>query len=353
MDYERIHKELVEYCKTTTPRERLFRRNKSDPRLVDPYIYTEIHHIIPKHNSGDDSSENLVKLLPEEHYLIHLLRYKWLGNRFDFLACRFMINGYMNKGQLRGFIPSRVTSKMIASFKQKVYLFRKETGWHSDEGIASISKARKGTYPVKCVNTGEIVGSFDREHPKILSGEWVHHSTGQTTGKDKDGNTIILPSGYFKENPDCKLYTCSYAGNGTGSENTNYKGISDKDKEFLISLIPLCVDENTKNVMLKNMVNVFNEHYFEPNGFKRISRAWIANHLGAPEEVVEQYNRNHKQELIYNPYYRSIAHRQEMSNFGKSRNWVTKKGKSKLISSCELQQYLDKGYTRGRNVAKN
>lgn len=304
MDYKKIHDDLIDYCKKTSAKERLIKRNKLDPRLNDEYIYTEKHHIIPKHVGGNDSFSNLVVLLPEEHYMIHLLRYKWEKHRYDFLACRFMINGYVGKTSLVDCIPDKVTSKMIASFKQKIYLFRKHTGWQSPEGIKSISKARTGTFPVKCAKTGDIIGSFDRNHPKILSGEWVHHSKGNTTGKDMDGNSVVLPAGYFKDNPDCELYTCSYAGLGVGTENTNYKGISDKDKEFLINLLPLCVDRDTKNVLSKNIVKVFNEKYFLLNGFKPISHVWVANHLGKIKDIVSQYNEKFNSDLIYNQYYR-------------------------------------------------
>lgn len=53
--------------------------------------YTETHHIVPRCMGGDDSSTNLVKLTPEEHYLAHLLLCKCHpGNKKLLFAARMM-----------------------------------------------------------------------------------------------------------------------------------------------------------------------------------------------------------------------------------------------------------------------
>ncbi|NDE11305.1 MAG: HNH endonuclease, partial [Chitinophagia bacterium] len=78
-------------------KERISNRNLNDKRLNEDYIYTEKHHIIPRHAGGNDNVLNLAEMLPEEHYMAHLLRYKAYNDRNDFLAIRFMVNGYINK----------------------------------------------------------------------------------------------------------------------------------------------------------------------------------------------------------------------------------------------------------------
>lgn len=45
------------------------RRNRSLPKDV----YTEKHHIIPRSLGGDNSKDNLIVLLPREHFIAHLL----------------------------------------------------------------------------------------------------------------------------------------------------------------------------------------------------------------------------------------------------------------------------------------
>lgn len=50
--------------------------NKAKSRIIDDSIYTENHHIIPKSMGGRNTKDNLVKLLPKEHYICHLLLVK-------------------------------------------------------------------------------------------------------------------------------------------------------------------------------------------------------------------------------------------------------------------------------------
>lgn len=56
MNYQKIHDALIARAKT---------------RTLDGYY--EVHHIIPRCMGGNDETSNLVKLTPEEHYVIHQL----------------------------------------------------------------------------------------------------------------------------------------------------------------------------------------------------------------------------------------------------------------------------------------
>lgn len=47
-------------------------------RLLDPTVYYEKHHIIPKSCGGSNSKENLVSLTAREHFICHLLLPKML-----------------------------------------------------------------------------------------------------------------------------------------------------------------------------------------------------------------------------------------------------------------------------------
>lgn len=49
---------------------------KARARVTNPVEYYERHHVLPKCLGGDDSSDNLVDLTPEEHYTAHLLLVK-------------------------------------------------------------------------------------------------------------------------------------------------------------------------------------------------------------------------------------------------------------------------------------
>lgn len=48
-------------------------------------VYVEIHHIIPKSLGGDDVDENLISLLPREHFIAHLLLTKMVANKNDMI----------------------------------------------------------------------------------------------------------------------------------------------------------------------------------------------------------------------------------------------------------------------------
>lgn len=61
MNYKKIYESLIQKAKN---------------RITNGQTYYERHHIIPKCMNGTDNKDNLVHLLPEEHYIAHLLLVK-------------------------------------------------------------------------------------------------------------------------------------------------------------------------------------------------------------------------------------------------------------------------------------
>jgi hypothetical protein len=61
MNYQRIYDNLID---------------KAKYRVLENGIYYETHHILPRCLKGTDDPENLVALLPEEHYVAHQLLVK-------------------------------------------------------------------------------------------------------------------------------------------------------------------------------------------------------------------------------------------------------------------------------------
>lgn len=61
MDYKKIHDLLIDRAKE---------------RINEDIEYYEVHHILPKCIGGTDVPSNLVKLTPEEHFIIHMLLVK-------------------------------------------------------------------------------------------------------------------------------------------------------------------------------------------------------------------------------------------------------------------------------------
>jgi hypothetical protein len=223
MDYKKLYYKLCNYCKTVDITERMKVRDKLDERLYKEYIYTENHHIIPKHAGGKDVHHNLVRMLPEEHFMAHLIRYKAYNDKNDFISVRFMINGFLNKSYITD-IPKKTMNKMIGRYKQKVGEFRKNHTWHTSEGVKRISESKQGTMPVVDSITGDKIGSVPTNHPNVLSGKWVHHSSGKVSVTDLDGNKKYISSVEYQNNKD--IYKPN-SGDTNGIKNPRYSGITD------------------------------------------------------------------------------------------------------------------------------
>jgi hypothetical protein len=86
--------------------------NKAQHRQLDSY--SESHHIIPKSLGGSNTSENLVKLTPREHFICHLLLTKMVEstNKNKMIYALWMMNKGNSKQQR-----IKVTSKTYSMMK--------------------------------------------------------------------------------------------------------------------------------------------------------------------------------------------------------------------------------------------
>lgn len=235
MDYKKIYDEFIKYCKNTTIRERLQKRSPNDSRLSKKNIYTEAHHIVPRHAGGGNTLSNLVELLPEEHLFAHKLRYKGYKQRGDMLAVRVFVNRLKDKAdpsfkslKVKSAECPRLTKellKTVAFIKQNSYEFRVALGWITEDGKKRIGDSRKNTMPVKDKN-GNIIGSVSTTHPKVLSGEWVHHSKGIVTAYNEKGEKCIVTCEEYHKNKDKYKYR---GRTQKGSKNGNYTDISNDE----------------------------------------------------------------------------------------------------------------------------
>jgi hypothetical protein len=182
------------------------RRNKNDFRINRDYIYTEKHHITPKHANGLDEEDNYIILLPEEHLFIHKLRWKAYKERGDMLAVRYIINGINNKTQKKerfDELKLNIPKKLFQAFtfiKQNSSEVRKTHGWQSIDGRKRISEAMKNKLVCRDAETGELVGKHDKCHPNIISGKWVHHSKGKFVSDEIRAAQSIKGSGSGNNN---------------------------------------------------------------------------------------------------------------------------------------------------------
>lgn len=77
MNYEKLYFAFIEKYKN---------------QVFDDGVYTEKHHIIPRHAGGDDSKQNLIRLTYRQHIFAHNLLWKAYGNFGDHLAYILMTN---------------------------------------------------------------------------------------------------------------------------------------------------------------------------------------------------------------------------------------------------------------------
>lgn len=310
MNYENVYNRLIEMCRATSPRQRLMNRNMNDIRNIND-LYTEIHHIQPRSLGGSDNEDNLIEVLPEEHLFLHQLRYKIFDNREDMLAVRFMLNGFVNKEQLNESVKRPLTSKILKGYawmRHNSAHFRKVHGWQTEDGRKSISSHRKGTMPVVCSVTGDIIGSVDVNHPKVLSGEWVHHSKGHITVIDNlSGNNVKITTDEYYLNKH--LY--SYRQKQDGSNNGNYSGITDDEIIDYAIKKALEHDRIIGYGPLVNMARSDGLNFPKSLSNMRFNGEGIKNYI----KIIEE-----RTNMKYNKFYRSVENKKKISETLRSRN---------------------------------
>lgn len=98
MNYQKIHDLIISRAKN---------RNLK--------CYTETHHIIPRCMGGSDNEVNLVKLTPEEHYVVHQLLVKIYPDNYKLVkAANKMCQGRANN-KLYGWLRRRLANVMAES----------------------------------------------------------------------------------------------------------------------------------------------------------------------------------------------------------------------------------------------
>lgn len=312
MDYKKLYERFCFYCKQTSVIQRLNKRNPNDFRLsLKPEeIYTEKHHILPISLGGGNEEDNLVELLPEEHYFAHLVRFKAFLNKEDFLAIRVMFNGFLNKNHIpKQDINIYNVSKRIGRYKQKISMFRKKFGWQTEEGVKNISKARRKTMPVVDAVTREMIGSVAVDHENVLNRKWVHHSKGRKSVI----NTITGKKEYIYKD-EMKEYHINNVRSQKGNKNSNYRKINEKtiDKIFQCVEQSIVEDHLIVKILIENLKKSFKE-------YKRISVVWIKNIFGDFNNLIKEYNLKNNTNYKYYHYFRSQEQKRYLSELNKGK----------------------------------
>lgn len=282
---------------------------KAENRMKNKGVYYEQHHIVPDflfknrkrtgpkgHLDGNpDSPENLVLLTFSEHLMAHYYLYEiYKGTHYEYSAGSalqfFFVKATGNHKRQRNL--SEVDEKFLKEMEHLRLL-----------GNESISKARTGKMPVVDAVTREKMGSVSVNHPKVLSGEWIHHSKG-VPGKS--------------------------ARDMSGSKNTNFKELTQDRRERMWKCVAdSCQDGYLKlNLLQDNMKREFTE-------YKKISLAWIGNKFGSLQNLIDETNKNLGLEIKYDPYHRSNEQRKIAAEHSSKHRWYNNGVKNVRVTNEE------------------
>ena len=114
-------------------------------------VYTEVHHIIPRHAGGDDSKENLIRLDYKQHTFAHRLLWKAFKKSSDYMAWIMM------KGQ--------TTDQKVARGLANI-----ESGLL--ESIRSLANTPERQRKLKELNEYKISSGLLDEYRKLANDAW-------------------------------------------------------------------------------------------------------------------------------------------------------------------------------------
>ena len=270
MDYKRLYKEIIDNA-------------VSENRKKGEGVYYESHHIIPEfmfinrrrkgpkgHLEGNpECDSNKVLLTFSEHLMSHYYLYETLkSSRYGYSAgssLQFFFTKASNIGHARQVNLSEIDIGLL-----------EEMSHLREIGIESISNARKGKMPAVDAITREVIGSVPIDHPKVISGEWVHHSKGKVMSEDQR-----------------KILRVKNSGNG----NPNYKEMTEDRRERVFA----CLERVANGDNLVKKKDFLRELKLEfSQDFKKISEVWITNNFGSFSELIEVVNQHKGKCYFYN-----------------------------------------------------
>jgi hypothetical protein len=295
---------------------------RKENRMKNSVTYYEQHHIVPDflfksrkrtgpkgHLDGNpDGAENLILLKFSEHLMAHYYLYEiYKETRYGYSAGSalqfFFVKATGNHQRQRNL--SDVDEKFLKEMEHLRII-----------GIESISKARKGKMPVVDAVTREKQGSVSVTHPRVLSGEWIHHSKG-IPGKS--------------------------ARDMAGFKNTNFKELTPDRRERMWKCVSASCQEGYLKLHLlqDNMKREFVE-------FKKISLAWIGNKFGSLENLLHETNENLNLGIKYDPYHRSVEQRKIAAQHSSKHRWYNNNIQNIRVTNAEEFCKNNPEYVLGR-----
>jgi len=297
---------------------------RKENRMKNQGTYYENHHIVPEflfkcrkrtgpagHLDGDpNSNENMVLLTFAEHLMAHYYLYEiYKGTRYEYSA---------GSALQFFFIKATGNHKRQVNLTEVDQNFLKEMEHLRVLGIESISKARKGMMPAVDAITREKKGSVPVNHPRVLSGEWIHHSKG-------------IPAN-TKNRKSRK-----------GRANNNFKDLTQDRKERMWRCVAISCQEN--HLKLKFLLENIRKEFTE---FKKISLKWVINKFGSIENLVNDTNKNLNLTIKYDPYHRSKDQKELLSRHSAKHRWYNNGIKNIRVTNEEEFRKTNTEYKIGK-----
>jgi len=287
MNYLKIYKQLMT-------------RAKQEGRKKGCGVYYEKHHIIPDfmfyarsregqkgHLPGDpDDKVNLVLLTAREHILSHILLFKIHdGKRYGYqhgAALNFFFSKVMNK---------HTRSINFRGSNSRFYEYCREVG------AKSMSNINKGKINVRHALTGVYYGRMLCSDPRVISGEYVHHSKGSTFSESRK-----------------QEYSEKYKGSG----NSNYKEMTIERRARVL----LCAERAIEDGYIKTSIFT-KEIKLEFTEFKKVSMVWVSNNFckgGTQKDLLNAIVNELNQTNGTDYKYGNVRSIRQKNNIRKSRN---------------------------------
>lgn len=206
---------------------------KAKNRVLNKNIYTEKHHIIPRSEGGSDDPDNLVKLLPREHFIAHWLLYRenptmQRGFAFNMMSCdrlgryRPSSRAYA-EGKEAAAAAHRIKQtgrKVVVRGDELKYVLEQELDYYLEQGWIAGRKGRgigRGRY---WINNGVV-----EKLAKEVEEGWIKGRLSESRTKNK---VAVFKDGAVKYVEDPTTYIADGWVLGNKKHNTPWKQLEGK-----------------------------------------------------------------------------------------------------------------------------
>ena len=170
---------------------------------IEEGVYTEKHHIVPRHKGGTNDSSNMVVVTYRQHVLLHLLLWKAYENPYDKMAYQLMRGQISSvEGRREALRLSKLGKKWSPEFREHIMECRKEY-YSSEEFLKNARSAQAKAVKLKSDRTKEKSDTLVKNSER--NEEWLHKTTNKSKYK------FVSPEGLVFDSP---IYAAKYYGQG-------------------------------------------------------------------------------------------------------------------------------------------